>query len=71
MKTIRDPAALGLVYERYRSLPKSRFREILEPHLSKAEIDQFFTSRSIIIRYLDNIISGSAMRHRTDLQTAA
>jgi len=59
MKTIRDPKNLGLVYERYRTLPVSQFREILVPHLTGDEIDLFLKHRRIIIRYLDSAITES------------
>jgi hypothetical protein len=70
MKTIRDPRTLGQSYELYRSLPASRFRDVLKLHLTESEMVQFFESRSII-RYLDNIISGGAMQHRVDLPRVA
>ena len=59
LKTIRDPKNLGLIYERYRTLPATQFREILVPHLTGDEIDLFLKHRSIIIRYLDSIIGDS------------
>ena len=57
MKSIRDPKSLGPVYERFRDLPVSEFRQVLKPHLSNDEIDQFLETRSIVLRYLDGIIA--------------
>ncbi|MBS11813.1 MAG: hypothetical protein CME19_09455 [Gemmatimonadetes bacterium] len=53
MRTIQDPAAIGVLYARYRSLPPEAFREALSPHLQEATIGQFLENWSIIIRYRD------------------
>jgi hypothetical protein len=71
MRSIGDPASLRKVFERYQSLSPAEFRKVLTPYLSRAEIDQFLEKRSIIVRYLNNIISDSAMRNSVRLSRAA
>ena len=60
MKTIRDPKALGIPYQRYKNVSPSAFAKALASHLPANTIDSFLKSRRIIIRYFDSIIGESA-----------
>jgi hypothetical protein len=71
MRSISNPVSLHEPFERYRTLSPKDFRNALVPYLSNDEINQFLEKRSIIVRYLNNIITGSAVQNPVRLPRAA